>query len=59
MQTWVNGLTTDDWIETLYTTWLYTLQPLLPVSGEGYPQFMQSDGGWTPQSPIPAAARLT
>jgi hypothetical protein len=43
MQTWVNGLTTDDWTETLYTTWLYSFQPLLAVPGEGYPQFMQSD----------------
>jgi hypothetical protein len=43
MRTWTANLTTDDWTETLYTTWLYTFQPLLAVPGEGYPQFMQSD----------------
>jgi hypothetical protein len=43
MQTWVNGLTTEEWTETLYTTWLYTFQPLLAVPGEGYPHFMQSE----------------
>ncbi len=43
MQTWVDGLTTDEWTETLYTTWLYTFEPLLAEPGEGYPQFMQSE----------------
>jgi hypothetical protein len=43
MQTWVSGLTTAEWTETLYTTWLYTFQPLLAVPGSGYPQFMQSE----------------
>jgi hypothetical protein len=42
MRSWVDSLTTEDWTETLYTTWLYTFQPLLAVPGEGYPQFMQS-----------------
>ncbi len=42
MQTWVAGLSEDEWTETLYNGWLYTLQPLLDVPGEGYPQFMQS-----------------
>ncbi|MBK8902589.1 MAG: DUF3160 domain-containing protein [Anaerolineaceae bacterium] len=42
MQTWVDGLTTEEWTETLYTTWLYTFEPLLAEPGEGYPQFMQS-----------------
>lgn len=43
MRTWVNSLTTAEWTETLYTTWLYTFQPLLAEPGDGYPQFMQSD----------------
>ena len=43
MQIWVDGLTTEEWTETLYTTWLYTFGPLLAVPGSGYPQFMQSE----------------
>lgn len=42
MRAWVNGLTTEEWTETLYTTWLYTFHPLLAVPGDGYPLFMQS-----------------
>jgi hypothetical protein len=43
MQAWTAGLTTEEWTETLYTTWLYSFYPLLEVPGEGYPQFMRSD----------------
>lgn len=43
MQAWTGSLTTDEWTETLYTTWLYTFYPLLEAPGDGYPQFMQSD----------------
>ncbi|MFN2178124.1 MAG: DUF3160 domain-containing protein [Candidatus Promineifilaceae bacterium] len=43
MRAWVAGLSADEWTETLYNGWLYTLQPLLEVPAEGYPQFMQSD----------------
>jgi hypothetical protein len=43
MQLWVDGLTTEEWTETLYTTWLYTFEPLLAEPGDGYPQFMQSE----------------
>ncbi len=43
MRAWTAGLSADEWTETLYNGWLYTLQPLLAVPGEGYPQFMQSD----------------
>ena len=43
MQEWVSGLSQDEWTETLYNGWLYTLQPLLDLPGEGHPQFMQSD----------------
>jgi len=30
------------WTESLYSQWLYTLNPLLANKGEGYPTFMQS-----------------
>lgn len=43
MQDWTGSLTADEWTETLYNGWLYTLQPLMTVPGDGYPQFMQSD----------------
>ncbi len=43
MRDWTGGLTEAEWTETLYNGWLYTLQPLIAVPGEGYPQFMQSD----------------
>jgi len=43
MQEWAAGLSQDEWTETLYNGWLYTLQPLLDVPAEGHPQFMQSE----------------
>ncbi|MFO7678702.1 MAG: DUF3160 domain-containing protein [Chloroflexota bacterium] len=43
MRDWTGSLTPDEWTETLYNGWLYTLQPLMEVPTEGYPQFMQSD----------------
>jgi hypothetical protein len=43
MRDWINSLSAEEWTETLYNGWLYTLQPLLDVPGEGYPQFMQSE----------------
>ena len=43
MREWAGGLTADEWTETLYNGWLYTLQPLLDAPGEGTPQFMQSN----------------
>ena len=42
VQGWVSGLSTAEWTETLYNSWLYAFQPLLQVPGEGYPAFMQS-----------------
>jgi hypothetical protein len=42
VQGWMSGLTTADWTQTLYNTWLYSFQPLLQVPGQGYPAFMQS-----------------
>ncbi|MFN2138014.1 MAG: DUF3160 domain-containing protein [Candidatus Promineifilaceae bacterium] len=43
MRDWTGTLSVDEWTETLYNGWLYTLLPLLSVPGEGYPQFMQSE----------------
>lgn len=43
MRDWTAGLSTDDWTETLYTTWLYGFHPLLEAPGDGYPAFMHSD----------------
>lgn len=34
------------WNASLYSQWLYTLNPLLVTKGEGYPTFMQSSA-WT------------
>ena len=42
VQSWVAGLSTEEWTETLYNSWLYTFHPLLQVPGAGYPAFMQS-----------------
>jgi hypothetical protein len=42
MQGWLSGLTTAEWTETLYNTWLYSFYPLIAVPGEGYPAFMLS-----------------
>lgn len=33
------------WSSSLYSTWLYTLMPVLEPKGEGYPSYMQS-GEW-------------
>lgn len=40
---WIGTLSQEDWIETSYNGWLYTLQPLLDAPGGGYPLFMQSN----------------
>ena len=42
MQAWTGSLSAEEWTETLYNGWLYTLQPLLEIPGAGTPQFMQS-----------------
>lgn len=42
MRTWTSSLTTEDWAETVYNTWLYTFYPLLEKPGTGTPTFMQS-----------------
>jgi hypothetical protein len=42
MRDWVSGLSTEEWTETLYNTWLYTFFPLIEVPGANTPAFMQS-----------------
>jgi hypothetical protein len=42
VQSWLQGLSVNDWTETLYNTWLYSFYPLLDPPGKGYPSFMQS-----------------
>jgi hypothetical protein len=42
LTSWVAGLSQDDWVETSYNAWLYSLRPLLEPVGQGYPLFMQS-----------------
>ena len=37
------------WQASLYSQWLYTIDPLLVPKGEGYPAFMQTDA-WTRKS---------
>lgn len=39
----VQSSTDEQWNASLYSSWLYTLKPLLDQKGEGYPQFMRTD----------------
>jgi hypothetical protein len=43
MQSWLSGLSVEEWTETLYNSWLYCFHPLLDVPGDGYPAFMRSE----------------
>ena len=38
----VASATDEQWNASLYSSWLYTLKPLLEKKGEGYPAFMQT-----------------
>lgn len=42
LNAWMAGLSQQEWVETAYNAWLYSLRPLLNPPGEGYPVFMQS-----------------
>jgi hypothetical protein len=42
VNSWITGLNTQEWTETLYNTWLYTFHPLLEKPDTSYPRFMQS-----------------
>jgi hypothetical protein len=39
-QDWIQGVTVQEWTETLNNAWLYSFFPLLAEPGEGYPAFM-------------------
>ncbi len=45
-QEMLGELSEEDWQKNLYSSWLYTLTPLLSEKREGYPSFMQS-GLWS------------
>ena len=42
LKSWLGALGQDEWVDTAYNSWLYTLRPLLDAPGPGYPLFMQS-----------------
>jgi len=42
MRAWLSGLSTAEWTETLYNTWLFSFYPLIETPGDGYPAFMGS-----------------
>jgi len=44
MQEMVNAYTDENWHATLYMAWLHSLRLLAVPRGEGYPDFMQTDG---------------
>ncbi|MCZ7596892.1 MAG: DUF3160 domain-containing protein [Gammaproteobacteria bacterium] len=39
INSWVTGLSTEEWTETLYNTWMYTFHPLLATSDTSDPRF--------------------
>jgi hypothetical protein len=43
VQGWLNGLSVEDWTETLYNAWLYSFQPLIAVPAQNYPFFMRTN----------------
>ena len=45
LRTYVREAPESTWSSSLYSTWLYTLMPVLEPKGEGYPSYMQS-GEW-------------
>jgi hypothetical protein len=50
MQEWTTGLSPEEWTETLYNGWLYTLQPLLDVPAKVIPSLCNPKPGWTSSS---------
>lgn len=42
LRTVLAGATEETWTSSLYSSWLYTLEPLLEVKSDGYPTFMTS-----------------
>ncbi len=42
LRSFLGNATEASWTANLYSSWLYTLEPLLETKGEGYPSFMTS-----------------
>lgn len=42
LRDFLGNATEASWTTSLYSSWLYTLEPLLETKGEGYPSFMTS-----------------
>ncbi|MBR2836418.1 MAG: DUF3160 domain-containing protein [Coriobacteriales bacterium] len=46
LQAKLEELDDSEWVSSLYSMWLRTIQPLLEAKGEGYPMFMQQEAWW-------------
>lgn len=42
LRTFISGLDVKTWTQNLYWTWLFSIDPLLDVPGNGYPAFMRN-----------------
>ena len=42
LREFISGATEASWTSSLYSSWLYTLTPLLETKGEGWPSYMTS-----------------
>ncbi|MEM3028179.1 MAG: DUF3160 domain-containing protein [Candidatus Bathyarchaeia archaeon] len=49
LQSYISGLTTANWTESLYMGWLYTLKAEIEPPGNGYPAFMATEA-WLDKS---------
>ena len=54
----VVNMSVQEWTHNLYYLWLYSLLPLLSVTGDGYPLFMNNDA-WTDKQLNTALASWT
>lgn len=46
LRTEVSQITADDWLENIYGTWLWALQPLWVRNPEAYPALMNTEAWW-------------
>ncbi|AGY60284.1 DUF3160 domain-containing protein [Gloeobacter kilaueensis] len=42
LKSYISGLPVATWTQNLSSSWLYALQPLLAIQGNGYPSFMRN-----------------
>ncbi|MBY8998167.1 MAG: DUF3160 domain-containing protein [Candidatus Thorarchaeota archaeon] len=54
----IGNITESEWTHNLYYLWLYSLLPLLPDPGDGYPLFMRSEA-WVDKQLSTALASWT